>query len=272
MLGKNEQFVLETFQSLVKKGDEFDVMMEKMKDLKSDLDNSEDEVHYLKSKLETKRDIIDDMEIELNELDCKLKDAKKVIGTQEKELENKETDLIAFEACVSEQVKEINILKENNFSMVNQISENIIMEKKIDVQKGVIKELQDKQKQVEDENTSKLNKKLDEQKMTLEMEVDRLLLEVRELELKINEKLSLLEDMDKTNACLKESLKLENEKNAMENEKNAMENKKNAMENIDNKPTLREELRMFDQFINCDSCGITFGTQSDLDKHLRQNN
>ena len=127
-------------------------------------------------------------------------------------MENKETDLIAFEACVSEQVKEINILKENNFSMVNQISENIIMEKKIDVQKGVIKELQDKQKQVEDENTSKLNEELDEQKMTLEREVDRLLLEVRELELKINEKLSLLEDMDKTNACLKESLKLENEK------------------------------------------------------------
>ena len=94
--------------------------------------------------------------------------------------------------------------------------------------------------------------------MILEREVDRLLLEVRELELKINEKLSLLEDMDKTNACLKESLKLENEKN--------------VMENIDNKPTLREELRMFDQFRNCDSCGITFGTQSDLDKHLRQNN
>ena len=61
MLGKNEQFVLETFQSLVKNDDEFDVMMEKMKDLKSDLDNSEDGVHYLKSKLETKRDIIDDM-------------------------------------------------------------------------------------------------------------------------------------------------------------------------------------------------------------------
>ena len=257
MLGKNETYVLETFQSLVKKGEEFDVIKEQMEHLKSDLDNSEDEVHYLKSKLGTKRDIIDDMEIELNGLDSKLKDARKVIGTQEKELETKEKDLIAFEACVTEQVKEINILKDNNYSMVKQISDNVIMEKKIDIQKGVIKEIQDKLKNVEDENARKLSKELDEQKETLEREVDRLSLEVRELEHKNNEKLSLLEDMEKTNAYLKEHLKLEHEKN--------------TLEDVDDTPPLREELRLFDKFRNCDSCGETFGKQSDLESHLGTN-
>ena len=71
MLGKSEMHVLETFQSLVKKGKDFDVLKEDMEHIKGELENSKDEVLYLKNKLDKKRDIIEDMEIELNEFDRK---------------------------------------------------------------------------------------------------------------------------------------------------------------------------------------------------------
>ena len=45
---------------------------------------------------------------------------------------------------ISEQVEEIDVLRDNNLSMVNQIAENITMEKKIKVQNAVIKDLTDK--------------------------------------------------------------------------------------------------------------------------------
>ena len=73
---KSESHVLEPFQSLVRKGEDFDIFKEEMEHLKGDLENSRDEVHLLKNKLETKRDIIEDMEIELNEFEIKSKDAK----------------------------------------------------------------------------------------------------------------------------------------------------------------------------------------------------
>ena len=45
---------------------------------------------------------------------------------------------------IGDQVEEINILKDNNESMVSQILENIRMERTIGVQERVIKELKDK--------------------------------------------------------------------------------------------------------------------------------
>ena len=48
-----------------------------------------------------------------------------------------------LEKLISEQVDEINILRDNNQSMVSQISENLRMEKQIYSQNRVIKDLTD---------------------------------------------------------------------------------------------------------------------------------
>jgi hypothetical protein len=50
---------------------------------------------------------------------------------------------------ISKQVEEINILIDNNQSMVSQIGENIRVEKKINVQEAVIKELCENSAQLE---------------------------------------------------------------------------------------------------------------------------
>ena len=49
------------------------------------------------------------------------------------DLKFKEKERNALEKLIGEQVEEINILRQNNQSMVIQISENVMMENKINV-------------------------------------------------------------------------------------------------------------------------------------------
>ena len=70
--------------------------------------------------------MIDDLE---HEIDRNYDDLQKV----KKTLEHKEKDVQNLEKCVLEKVDEIEILNDNNISMINQISENVNMEKRIEV-------------------------------------------------------------------------------------------------------------------------------------------
>ena len=203
MLGKGEGHVLETLQSLIKKGEKCDAFEEEIDDIKSDLEISKEENYYLKNKLETKRDIIDDMEIELEKYENKLKDALKKIDIQNKELEIKEMDLEAFEVFVKKQVDEINILADNNQSMVKQISENIMMEKCIDIQNGVIKELQGRLKFENSES---------DEKAELTTEVDKLILENEQLQRENEEKAKCIKSVEKEKEVLEDKLNEEQEK------------------------------------------------------------
>ena len=94
-------------------------------------------------------------------------------------LEQKETELNQLEIVISEQVEEINVLRDNILS--NQIAENITMEKKIKVQNAVIKDLSDKL-------YIETNKEIHEVKE----ERDKLLQEVDYLEKENKEKLKML--------------------------------------------------------------------------------
>ena len=53
----------------------------------------------------------------------------------------KEEEHENLEGFVTERIEEINILRENNESMIIQLSENVRMEKTIGVQERVIREL-----------------------------------------------------------------------------------------------------------------------------------
>ena len=197
-------------QSLVEKAERFDVQEEDIDNLKNDIEKLREENYYLKNKLDTKRDIIEDMESDLDIYEKKIKDAEKNIELKENELIKKETDLEAFEVFVKRQVEEIDILKDNNQSMIRQISENVIMERKISIQNKLIKELKDKLNCVKDES------KINEEKTILENEVDRLASEVRELMYENKDKLSILEKMETENEFLRESLEREKENKHVE--------------------------------------------------------
>ena len=84
--------------------------------------------------------MVEDLEHDLDRNEEKFKETKKELSLTEEKLN-------ALENLVAEQVEEINILRDNNQSMISQISENVMMEKKINVQNAVVKELKDKVKE-----------------------------------------------------------------------------------------------------------------------------
>ena len=83
-----------------------------------------------------------------------------------------------LEKLISEQVDEINILRDNNQSMVSQISENLRMEKQIYSQNRVIKDLTDMGNEAEQVDLTK--------------EVDVLIVEIENLKKENEEKLKIL--------------------------------------------------------------------------------
>ena len=90
-----------------------------------------------------------------------------------------------LEKLISEQVDEINILRDNNQSMVSQISENLRMEKQIYSQNRVIKDLTDMGNDAEQVDFTK--------------EVDVLIVEIENLKKENEEKLKILEGFEKEN-------------------------------------------------------------------------
>ena len=83
-----------------------------------------------------------------------------------------------LEKLISEQVDEINILRDNNQSMVSQISENLRMEKQIYSQNRVIKDLTDMGNEAEQVDLTK--------------EVDVLIVGIENLQKENEEKLKIL--------------------------------------------------------------------------------
>ena len=149
--------------------------------------------------VDQKYDIIEDMENELDQIERNVKEAKK-------EPEFKEIELNQLEKFITEQVEEINILRDNNQSMVSQIAENIRMENKIKYQDEIIKDLKEKLASGTVRNDEL--KKEDLVESNEEEENLKLHYEIKQLE-KINgEKENQLEKLTTENKELEEKLKV----------------------------------------------------------------
>ena len=133
--------------------------------------------------------MIDDLEYDLDKCEEKLKDSNT-------RTESKEYEVKVLEKLVREQVDEINILRDNNHSMVTQIAENIQLEKKVNIKKGNVKELQ---KKLDDDIIAEENKEVVNER-------DRLLNEIINIEKENKEKMELLENIKKEKATLEEKL------------------------------------------------------------------
>ena len=254
MLGRDENFILEKLQSLIKSEETVKDQRKEMEILYSDLENYREDNHYLKNKLDNKRDIIDDMEVELDRFETNFKDAKKAVVLKEIEIDD-------LERCVAQQLQEISVLKENNDSMVNQISENIQMEKKISIQNGIINELRLKLDTVRDVNETEFTKERDEEMKSLEREVLKLASEVKELELENKDKISRLDCLQTENETLKEGIKTGQDNDCAEKASHgglSFSEELNLIRNLENK-------------FQCCLCGKMFSERDELKNHLRTN-
>ena len=145
-----------------------------------------------------------------------------------------------MENLTTEQVEEINILQDNNQSMISQVSENVMMEKKICVQNKIINTLKDKN---ECQNQ--------------EAEMKKLVDEIKHLEGVNNEKEIQLENIAKENEMIKAKLdRLE----AFESENEILQDK------LDKKDELEKH---FSRKFTCKDCDEKFGSRGDLKHHKR---
>jgi chromosome segregation ATPase len=228
LVGKDEETIVDAIKEMAENVEKVQVQAKEIDELNNKLEDNKEEIHYLKRKVDQKYDIIEDVENELDKMEQKYEDAKK-------QLELKEKDINALEMLISEQVEEINILRDNNQSMVSQIGENIRMEKKMKVQEAVIKELSEK---VKCETNDEL--------IEITSERDKLLLEVKHLEQENEEKLKTLETIEIENMVLKDKL----DKNDEAEEMNELESH-------------------FGKIFNCKQCVKTFGSRGNLETHKR---
>ena len=113
----------------------------------------------MRNKLELKRDIIIDLE---HEGENKSEELNKI----KKELVMKENDVNELEQLLKEHVEKMYVLRDNNQSMTSQIGENIMMEKKINIQNKIINDLKNKLDQQESikkyGDLDKLSKEIEE--------------------------------------------------------------------------------------------------------------
>ena len=136
LVGKDQDTITEAITGLAQNGEKVKLQEKEIYDLKSELKDAKAEIKYLGNKLDKKYDLIEDMEHDIEKKEENFKEVEKEVALKEKHLK-------ALENLVAEQVNEINILRENNFSMVSLIAENLQMEKEIKDLKEVIKELEE---------------------------------------------------------------------------------------------------------------------------------
>ena len=189
-----------------------------------------------------KYDLIEDMEYEIENNEEKFEGAKKELGLK----------LTALENLITEQVDEINVLGENNQSMVSQIAENIQMEKKLNIQKRIFEELQNK---LQDDILEENKEVIDER--------DRLLQEIADIGKENEDKIELLKIIEKEKATLEEKLqKVETENTGL----------KDCVKKNQKDIPMSDELLLAKEFIikfRCETWEKTFQTKSELKMHMR---
>ena len=230
LVDKDQDTIVDAIKDLAANAEKVKSQENEINDLRSELEKDKEEKHYLKNKLDQKYDIIEDMENELDQIERKYKETKN-------KLELKEMDLKRLEMLIIEQVEEINILRDNNQSMVVQISENVRMEHKINVQSKVIKELKEKQ-----------NERNEDQRN--EEEIVQLVKEIENLK-DINEE---------------KEIKLENVSNECESVKAKLAKLEKRIFEEKEHVTLDEEIRSISK---CEECDAVFASLGDMKKHLR---
>ena len=243
LVGKDEETILDAMKEMVENVDKVKNREKEIDELNNKLEDHTEEIYYLRNKLDQKRNVIEEMENESEKIDEKYKKAK-----DDLKFKDKERNLL--EKLIGEQVEEINILRENNQSMVIQISENVMMENKINIQNKVIKELKDKMK----EESKFINQNEEIVKLDEEIQYLKDVNEEKEIQLKnISEendllivKLASLEAIESGNIILKDKL-----------DKN---------EDVEKNCELESH---FGRNFACKECCKTFGSRVDLKTHKR---
>ena len=237
LIGKDEATIVDAIKDLAANSEKVKAQEIEIKELFNKIDDNKEEVHFLKNKLDQKFDFIEDLENDLEHVEIKLKEAQKKFELKEKEFNQ-------LKMLITDQVEEINILRDNNQSMIGQIAENIQMENKIKYQDELIKDL--------NENLSSETASWKKENCDVEQQNTKLQKEIKEIERMNAEK-------------AKELKKLETENKELEIKMVVLE-----LGILESRKSLAEEIKDVEKnCFMCEECANTFESKSDLKFHMR---
>ena len=157
-------------------------------------------------KLNEEEKEITELHNEIKNIECDLNQEKEINEDLEEEIKRKDDEISAkeysiedLENVVKEVVRELNIQRENNISLAQQVGEALKLEKKVEIQTKVIHELNEKIKEKKHEESHK--------------EIEKLTDEIKVLQTDIEKKESFLSNLINENESIKRELKLLEEEN-----------------------------------------------------------
>ena len=224
----------------------------KIEQLEKDLENTVDETNQkikefkdMKNELRQEREINEELLDDVKRSDEEIKHLQECVH-------NRDDIANSLEEVFKERTKEIENLKGNCERLAVQVGKELILEKKLNIQNGVIKELRsqltDFEKQTDVDNPE---------------EIKTLMTEIEKLEDENKQKVNQLKKVHEENAMMQEKLKFleENKKELIDD----IEQMKS--QNLDS-VSLSEELNSAKTF-KCGRCDENFGKCRDLKSHMR---
>ena len=225
---------------------ELTALLEELENSKEQNLQKEKAIKDLKNELKQERDNSEDLELDMNGKEDELKHLQKC-------LKNRDEIMNGLDIIIKERNEDISQFRQNNTSRENQVVEGFKLEKKVEIQNNIIKELK---------NT--INDKENMKNSDISKEIKDLLKEIEEVKIENKEKEALLERLDNEKEILKEKLKTLEEKN----------------KEFDCHESLKENVSLYEELSNssylnitkpfkCERCDKLMCSMRDLSQHMK---
>ena len=251
MLGKGQEHVYATMQTLIENAEMAENIGIELEEVKLILNHVQDENEESKKKIRDLKKDIQNVKDTNEELVDELERKEDEIRHLKNCVQNRDDMADGLEEIFNKKSDEINELKSNCESLANQVGKKLVLEQKLNIQHGVIEELKENLR-VKDSSQCQGN---------LLKEIEKLVIDIKELETKTDEKAEALEKIHNENVVLVERLQFLEEKN-----KELLVNVQKENESL----SLAQELGLEGTF-ECTFCEETFVTGSEVKKHEQRN-
>jgi chromosome segregation ATPase len=247
LLGKGQEHVYETMQTVIEnaeKKENLEIQLEEakliLKNVQEENEQNKKKIRDLKSNIENVKDTNEELVEELEKREAEIRHLKSCV-------KNRDDIADSLDEVFNKRTDEINELKSNFESLASQVGKELVLEKKLSIQHGVIKELKEN---LRVETSSQVE---------LAEDIDKLVHDIKELENRNDEKAESLEKVLIEKDMLLERLQLLEERN------------KELLVNVQKENlSLAKELSLECTF-KCKFCEDNFVTGNEVKVHERRN-
>ena len=192
LLGKDESFVLERLQNMIKNEEKVKEQEESIRTLESEVLDSKEEIQYLRNKLDQKCDTIDDLEQEIEKIEKEVDEQKFNLKYQKNVMENKDRMISNLNEMREEREEKCSKL-EHELNVSNTVLKEL--EDELEQKSNLVHEQEDVKELLDDiENLKHMNEGKELEIENMERENEKLQTKLQLLESKETEETKCLDE------------------------------------------------------------------------------